>query len=77
MTRNERTRCALMRRPVDRLPTQINYTAAVGNRLARHLGVTLPELPEQLGNHLVRVDLSHRPGASENGRVVYDWWGAG
>ncbi len=77
MTRNERTRRALMRRPVDRLPTQINYTSAVGDRLSRHLCVSLPELPEQLGNHLVRVELSHRPRASEDGRVVTDWWGAG
>ena len=35
------------------------------------------ELPDFLGNHMVRVDLSFEPRYSEDGKLKYDWWGVG
>ncbi len=77
LTHKERTQRAFRREPVDRLPTQINYTRAMGEKLAAHLGVSPAELPARLDNHLVRVDLSHSRRKSEDGQTAYDWWGAG
>ncbi|MEW6580328.1 MAG: uroporphyrinogen decarboxylase family protein [Chloroflexota bacterium] len=77
LTHKERMRRALRYEPVDRLPTQINYTGAVGERLAAHFGVTRADLPHRLGNHLLRVDISHTPRLSDDSKIVYDWWGAG
>lgn len=77
LTPKERMRRALRYEPVDRLPTQINYTGAVGERLAAHFGVTRADLPNRLGNHLLRVDISHTPRLSDDGKVAYDWWGVG
>ena len=76
-SKKERLRRALAREPVDRLPTQISYTGAVGAALARHFGVPLADVPARLGNHLRRVDLSYPKRRSADGRTVYDWWGAG
>jgi uroporphyrinogen decarboxylase len=70
-------RRAIQRESVDRLPTQINYTEAMGEKLAAHLGVSPTELPTRLDNHLVRVDLTHPRRTSEDGRIAYDWWGVG
>jgi len=70
-------RRALEREPVDRLPTQINYTSGMGEKLAAHLGVSPAELPERLDNHLLRVDLTYPRRTSDDGRVAYDWWGVG
>jgi uroporphyrinogen decarboxylase len=77
LTHKERMRRALWREPVDRLPTQINTTHAMGEKLAGHLGVGLAELPARLDNHLVRVDVAHPRRTSEDGRIAYDWWGVG
>jgi uroporphyrinogen decarboxylase len=77
MTRKERMRRALGYEPVDRLPTQINYTAAMGQRLAAHLGVTLSELPDRLGNHFLRVDIAYERRESTESRILFDWWGVG
>lgn len=77
MTPRERTARALLHEPVDRLPVQVNYTGRTGRRLAEHFGVALHELPGRLGNHLLRLDLGHRARLSADGRVAYDWWGAG
>jgi len=77
LSRRERVRRALMHEPLDRLPTQVGWTAAMGRRLADHFGVAEAELPHRLDNHLVRVDLSYRPVVSDDGRVRFDWWGAG
>ncbi len=77
MNHKERLRCALRHEPVDRLPTQVNYTARMGARLAAHFGVELADLPRFLDNHLVRVDLNIPERVSADGRVRYDWWGAG
>ncbi len=77
LTPKERLRRALLHQPVDRLPTQINYTASMGQKLAVHFNVPLAELPERLGNHLVRVDLTYTARFSGDGQLRYDWWGAG
>ena len=44
LTPRERVRRALSYQPVDRLPTQVNYTAAMGEKLAAHFGVALADL---------------------------------
>jgi uroporphyrinogen decarboxylase len=77
LTRKERVRRAFRREPVDRLPTQINYTPTMGEKLASHLGVEPVDLPTRLDNHLLRVDLNRERRASEDGQTSYDWWGAG
>ncbi|MFN2220645.1 MAG: uroporphyrinogen decarboxylase family protein [Anaerolineae bacterium] len=77
VSRKERMRCALRHEPVDRIPTQINYTRAMGQRLAAHLDTTPDRLPERLDNHLLRVDIAHERRRSEDGRITFDWWGVG
>jgi len=77
ITNRERMRKALKHEPVDRIPTQVNYTRAMGRRMAAHLGVAVDELPGPLGNHLLRVDIAHEPKLSDDGRIAFDWWGVG
>lgn len=77
LTRKERLRRALWRQPVDRLPVQTNYTAVMARKLAEHFQVPLSDLPTRLDNHLLRVDLTYPQTVSADGRVAYDWWGAG
>jgi len=77
LTRKERMRRAIQRQPVDRLPTQINTTHAMGEKLAAHLGVSPAELPRRLDNHLLRVDLAYPRRTSEDSKIAYDWWGVG
>ena len=68
---------ALRRQPVDRLPTQSNYTRAMGRLLSAHFGIAEAELPERLGNHLLRVDIDHTRRMNADGSIEFDWWGAG
>ncbi|MBI5961754.1 MAG: hypothetical protein HY866_23655 [Chloroflexi bacterium] len=77
LTRKERMRRALSYEPVDRLPTQIGYTRAMGEKLSAHFDVTLAALPTRLDNHMVRVDLTAPARLSDDGRTRYDWWGVG
>ena len=77
LTPKERVRRALAYEPVDRLPTQVNYTAAMGARLAAHFGVAPADLPQRLGNHLLRLDLTFPRRLSADGKTRYDWWGVG
>jgi uroporphyrinogen decarboxylase len=77
VTPKERMRRVLNHEPVDRIPTQVNYTQAMGQRLAAHLGVTLDQLPQRLGNHLLRINITHEDRRSEDGRIAFDWWGVG
>jgi uroporphyrinogen decarboxylase len=77
LSRKERLRRALLRRPVDRLPLQTNYTGAMGRKLCDHLHLTPQELPDRLDNHLLRLELAHPKRLSADGRVSFDWWGAG
>ena len=77
ITHKERLRRALCNEPVDHLPTQINYTGAMGVKLAEHFSVSLQQLPVRLDNHLIRVDIRHSGKLSEDGKARFDWWGAG
>jgi uroporphyrinogen decarboxylase len=77
LSRKERTLRALKRQPVDRLPTQSNYTRAMGRLLAAHFGIAEAELPERLGNHLLRVDIDYARRTNADGSIDFDWWGAG
>ena len=77
LTHKERMRRALRHEPVDRLPTQINYTRAFGQILAQHYELSEMALPDRLGNHMVRVDIQFDPRYSKNGKVKFDWWGVG
>ena len=77
LTRKQRVLRAFRREAVDRLPTQSNYTPAMGVKLAAHLQIPIEELPARLDNHLVRVDLQRDRRTSDDGRTAFDWWGAG
>ena len=77
LSKKERVLRALRREPVDRLPTQSNYTRAMGRLLSGHFGITEAELPQRLGNHLMRVDLDYTRSGNSDGSIEYDWWGAG
>lgn len=77
LSHKERLQRALRYEPVDHLPTQINYTAGMGEKMATHFNVSLTDLPGLLNNHLVRVDLSYPERLSEDGLSRFDWWGAG
>jgi uroporphyrinogen decarboxylase len=77
LSKKQRMLRALRRESVDRLPTQCNYTPAMGQRLAGHFGIPIAELPDRLGNHLLRVDLSHLRTTNVDGSIEFDWWGAG
>ena len=77
MNRKERMHRAITYQEVDRIPTQINYTAGMGQKMAEYFNVAVENLPEFLGNHMIRVD-SDFPGIlSEDGKVKFDWWGVG
>lgn len=62
---------------VDRIPTQINYTAAMGQKMAEYFDVPVAELPVYLGNHMIRVNVSYDAKFSDDGQVRFDWWGVG
>ena len=77
LTHKERLRRAIYHEPLDRLPTQINYTQAMGEKMADHFNVTTEELPARLDNHMIRVDLTTPRRLSDDGKVLFDWWGVG
>lgn len=77
LTHKERVRRALAHEPVDRIPTQINYTRVAAELMAEYLGVAPAELPARLDNHLLRVDISYERKLSEDERIAFDWWGVG
>ncbi len=77
LSRKERLRRALRREPVDRIPTQSNYTGAMARLLAAYFGVGVAELPDRLDNHLLRVDIDYSRPKNPDGSIEYDWWGAG
>jgi hypothetical protein len=77
VTHKERKRPALRREPVDRIPTQVNYTRAMRQPLAARLGVIPDALPQQMDNHLLRLDLTYEDRRSEDGQIAFDWWGVG
>jgi uroporphyrinogen decarboxylase len=77
LTHKQRLQRAFGHEPVDRVPTQVNYTGRMARQLAAHFGVTPAQLPQRLDNHLVRVDVNHTPGLAPDGCSHLDWWGAG
>lgn len=77
LTHRDRVLRAFRYQPVDRLPTQVNYTGRQAELLCAHFGVTRAELPARLDNHFVRVDLSVQPRYNSDLSLAYDWWGAG
>jgi uroporphyrinogen decarboxylase len=77
LTPKERMRHALWRQPVDRLPVQTNYTPVMSRKLENAFGVSPAELPKRLDNHLLRLDLIHPKHFSADGKIGFDWWGAG
>lgn len=77
ITHKVRVLRALEHRPVDRIPTQVNYTQAMGEKIAARYQVSMAELPERLDNHMVRVDATGERKFSADGKLMFDWWGAG
>jgi uroporphyrinogen decarboxylase len=77
MERKERVRRALRREPIDRFPSQTNYTAKLGETYADHAGISFEDLDDYFDNHLLRVDVSYPRRFSSDGKTAYDWWGAG
>ena len=77
LTRKERMRRALRREPVDHLPCQTNFTGAMGRQMAEHFGISEAQLQDRLGNHLLRLDVSHVRQRNADGSIEFDWWGAG
>lgn len=77
MTHKERMWRAIHYEPVDQIPTQINYTHAMGLKLVDHFEITLEDLLTRLDNHMIRVDLTQPGRLSDDGKVKYDWWGVG
>jgi uroporphyrinogen decarboxylase len=77
MSHKQRVLAAFRHDPVDRLPIQLNYTAAMAQALAQRLRVPVAELPAAVDNHLYRVDLAYVPRYSPDRLARYDWWGAG
>jgi uroporphyrinogen decarboxylase len=77
LTRKERMTRAITYQEVDRIPTQINYTAGMAQQMAAHFNVAVQELPAFLGNHMIRVDIDFPGVLREDGLVKFDWWGVG
>lgn len=77
MTQKERMRKALVYEPVDHIPTQINYTVAFGQTMAAYFDVPPEQLAHDLGNHMLRIDISHDEQFSADGKIRFDWWGVG
>lgn len=77
MTHKERMIAAIRHKTIDRIPTQINYTRAMGEKLAAHLNVPASDLPDRLGNHLRRAELTQPRRVSADGKAYFDWWGVG
>jgi uroporphyrinogen decarboxylase len=77
MNPKERVIGALTHQPIDHLPTQIKYTDAMGAAMAAHFKVPISDLPDFLGNHILRVNLYYPKKRSQDGTIAYDWWGVG
>lgn len=77
LTPKQRMRNALLHEPVDRLPTQVNYTAEMGRRMAEYFSVEVKGLPKFFGNHFLRLDIDYPKRFNQAGSVQFDWWGVG
>jgi uroporphyrinogen decarboxylase len=49
----------------------------MGRLLSGHFGISEAELPDRLGNHLLRVDIDYPRHTNADGSIEFDWWGAG
>ena len=76
LSRRERVRRAVRHEPVDRLPTPVRLDRRDGPASRRPLRPRRGGAAARFDNHLVRVDLL-QSRLSADGRVRYDWWGAG
>jgi uroporphyrinogen decarboxylase len=77
MNPRQRVKLSLTHQPVDRIPTQINFTQSLGDKMSAYFGIPSARLSSFLGNHLLRVDLEYKKSYSADGSVVFDWWGVG
>ena len=71
LTHKTRLQRALHHAPIDRLPTQINYTANMGQKLAAHFNLSVAELPALLDKHLLRVDLTYPSRVSDDAQIRF------
>lgn len=55
-----------------RLPTQVNDTGRMGEKLTTALGVLIAHRPNQSGNHLLRLDLTYPETQAVSRRPLYD-----
>jgi len=68
---------ALKRQRSTGSPRNPTTRGKMGALLAEHFGIAEAELPERLGNHLLRVDIDHARRTTADGSIEFDWWGAG
>lgn len=72
LTSRKRVLRAIRYETVDLLPTQVNDTGRMGEKLAAALGVPIAQLLYHLGNHLFRLDLTHPGTQAVSRRPLYD-----
>jgi uroporphyrinogen decarboxylase len=77
MKPKERVILSLTHQPIDSIPTQINLTQSLADKICTHFKIGSTELTAFLGNHLLRVDLDYEKQSSDNGKAFFDWWGVG
>ena len=77
MTPKERIKNAVTGKPVDRIPSQINYTEKMGKKLADYFQIEIENLPRFLGNHILRVNIANSDRIDPENHLRYDWWGVG
>jgi uroporphyrinogen decarboxylase len=76
-TPKERLKRAFSHQPVDCIPTQVNTTRAMAEKMAASWGLSFQELDAYLDNHLLRVGIDDPGRLSEDGQIHFDWWGVG
>ncbi len=76
-TCRKRTRRARARQSVDRFPIQVNGTLPAAKRVAAYCGVSVAQLQDVRGNHLLCVDLHDPVRLSDDGKTAIDGWGPG
>lgn len=85
MTKKERLLAAMKGEPADRLPTQLDFSPLMLDKVCRHYGAPLTgeeTLLPWMDNHLVYCFLNDAFGIQRKrvkaaGKIVYDNWGCG
>lgn len=85
MTRKERMLAAIRRQPHDRIPTQLDFSPLMLDRVCRHYGAPLTgeeALLPWMDNHLVYCFINDAFGMQRKrvqtaNRIAYDNWGCG